>query len=66
MWKHDKPTTPGYYWIKNDKYTDHIRLIKIWKYQDGDILYTNEDGGVCLDDPEYDNYQFSKEIKPPK
>ena len=63
-WIKKKPTKPGKYWFCKRGDT---RIVSVWKYKDKEDLYTNEDGGASLKDPEYDNGMWSnKAISEPE
>lgn len=65
-WTFEKPAKPGFYWCLRDR---DIRVVRVWSYVDSQdtSLFTNEDGGASLDDPELygKGTLWSKEITPP-
>ena len=64
-WVKERPTKTGSYWIKRG---DDVRVIKIWDHitPTDERLFTNEDGGAPITDPElYDNALWSGPITPP-
>ena len=66
MWSKQTPKIPGFYWCCQN---GNVRMVKVWAYRpqaNDDCLYTNEDGGVQVTDPElYSGSVWSGPIEPP-
>lgn len=62
-WTTERPSKPGFYWYFGNL---NIRMVKVWKYSNGDPrLFTNEDGGASVSDEMYDKGQWHGPIEPP-
>lgn len=62
----DKPTKPGYYWIKNWVSSKPVRIVKVFTVGTSYKMFTSEDGGACTDDKYYNNHKWYGPIKSPE
>ena len=59
-WK-DKPDGVGFYHIRI-KGRNRVDIIKVWKYEHGNKLYTSWDGGAPIDDEIFDDYEWERVV----
>lgn len=48
-WTKNRPSEPGWYWCRQ---YEKSRMVNVWRQYLNKKLYTNEDGGAPIDDPE--------------
>ena len=50
QWTKQRPAVPGFYWCCQ---RNNVRMVRVWNYERGSRLFTNEDGGAAIDDDLY-------------